>query len=61
MGSRGFELESPVRGYFRTGEQEVTWAPQPCQEIPVEQMSDGALARMWSDLGIGAALAPAGR
>jgi hypothetical protein len=32
-------------------------APQPCQEIPLEQMSDGALARMRPDLSIGAALA----
>ena len=32
-------------------------APQSCQEILLEQMSDGALARMRSDLGIGA-LAP---
>ena len=36
-------------------------APQPCQEIPVEQMSTGALARMRPDLGVGAALPPAGR
>ena len=58
-GSPGFELESPVRGTSARG-QEVTRAPQPCQEIPVEQMSDGALARMLPDLGIGAALAPPG-
>jgi hypothetical protein len=32
----------------------VTRAPQSCQEIPVEQMSGGALARMRPDLGIGA-------
>ena len=35
----------------------MTRAPQSCQEILLEQMSDGALARMRSDLGIGA-LAP---
>jgi len=35
----------------------VIRAPQSCQEILLEQMSDGALARMRSDLGIGA-LAP---
>jgi hypothetical protein len=39
----------------------VPRAPQPCQEIPVEQMSTGALARMRPDLGVGAALPPAGR
>jgi hypothetical protein len=39
----------------------VARAPQPCQEIPVEQMSGGVLARMRPDLGIGAALPPAGR
>jgi hypothetical protein len=61
MGSPGFELESPVRGYFRAGEHEVIRAPQPCQEILLEQMSDGALARMRPDLSIGAALPPAGR
>ena len=38
----------------------MTWASQPCQKIPLEQMSDGAVARMWSDLGIGAALGPPG-
>jgi hypothetical protein len=59
MGSRGFELESPV-GPFRTGEQKVTRVPQPCQEISLEQMSDGALARMRPDLSIGAALVPPG-
>jgi hypothetical protein len=36
------------------GGQEVTRAPQPCQEIPVEQMSGGVLARMRPDLSIGA-------
>ncbi len=51
----------PGAGYFRTGEQEVTRAPQPCQEIPVGQMSGGVLARMRPDLSIGAALPPAGR
>ena len=35
----------------------MTQAPQPCQEIPVEQTSGGALARMRPDLSIGA-LAP---
>ena len=35
----------------------MTRGPQPCQEIPVEQMSGGALARMRPDPGIGA-LAP---
>ena len=59
MGSPGFELESPVRGTSARG-QEVTRAPQPCQEIPVEQTSAGALAEMRPDLSIGAAL-PAGR
>jgi hypothetical protein len=34
----------------------VTRAPQPCQEIPVGQMSDGALAQMRPDLSVGAAL-----
>jgi len=48
-------------GPFRTGEQEVTQAPQPGQEISLEQMSGGALARMRPDLRIGAALPPAGR
>jgi hypothetical protein len=44
------------RPVFRTREQEVTRAPQPGQEIPLAQMSDGALARMRPDLSIGAAL-----
>jgi hypothetical protein len=44
-------------GYIRTEAQEVTRAPQPCQEIPLEQVSGGALARMRPDLSIGA-LAP---
>jgi len=61
MGSPGFELESPVRGDFRTGEQEVTRAPQSGQEIPVEQVSGGVLARMRPELSVGAALPPAGR
>ncbi len=39
----------------------MTRAPQSGQEIPVEQVSGGVLARMRSDLGIGAALPPAGR
>ena len=60
MGSPGFELESLVRG-TSAGGQEVTRAPQPCQEIPVEQMNGGVLARMRPDLSIGAALPPAGR
>jgi hypothetical protein len=51
---------SPRCGYFRTGEQEVTRAPQPGREIPVEQVSGGALARMRPDLGVGAALPPPG-
>jgi len=38
----------------------VTRALRPCKEIPVEQMSGGVLARMRPDLGIGAALPPAG-
>jgi hypothetical protein len=33
---------------------------QPCQEIPLEQMSGGVLVRMGSDLSIGAALPPLG-
>jgi hypothetical protein len=37
------------RWAFRTEEQEVTQAPQPCQEISLEQMSGGALARMRPD------------
>jgi hypothetical protein len=39
----------------------VIRAPQPCQEIPVEQLSGGVLARMRPDLSIGAALPAAGR
>ena len=38
----------------------MTRAPQPCQEIPVEQMSGGVLARMRPDLSVGAALPPPG-
>jgi hypothetical protein len=38
----------------------VTRAPQPCQEIPVEQMSGGVLAGMRPGLGIGAVLGPPG-
>ena len=49
---------SPGAGYFRT---EVTRAPQPGLEIPVEQMSGGVLARMRPELSVGAALPPAGR
>jgi hypothetical protein len=33
---------------------------QPCHEIPVEQVSGGALARRWPDLGIGALAPPGG-
>jgi hypothetical protein len=51
---------SPGAGYFRAGEQEVTRAPQSGQEIPVEQVSGGVLARMRPDLSIGAALPPPG-
>ena len=42
----------------------MTWAPQPGQEIPVEQVSGGVLARMrpeprmWPELSVGAAPAP---
>jgi hypothetical protein len=39
----------------------VTRAPQPGQEIPVEQVSGGVLARMRPELSVGAALPPAGR
>ncbi len=60
MGSPGFE-PAPRAGYFRTGEQEVTRAPQCGQEIPVEQVSGGVLARMRPELSAGAALPPAGR
>jgi hypothetical protein len=52
---------SPGAGYFRTGEQEVTRAPQPGQEIPVEQVSGGVLARMRPERSVAAALPPAGR
>ena len=38
----------------------MTRAPQPGQEIPVEQMSGGALARMRPELSVGAALPPPG-
>jgi len=38
----------------------VTRTPQPCQDIPVEQMSGGVLARMRPDLSVGAALPPPG-
>jgi hypothetical protein len=38
----------------------VPRAPQRCQEIPVEQVSGGVLARMRPDLGVGAALGPPG-
>jgi len=46
---------SPGAGYFRT---EVTRAPQSGQEIPVEQVSGGVLARMRPELSVGAALGP---
>jgi len=59
MGSPGFELVSPVRGTSARG-QEVTRAPQPCQKIPVEQMSGGVLVRMRPGMVIGAALGPPG-
>ena len=39
----------------------MTRAPQPGQEIPVEQVSGGVLARMRPELSVGAALPPAGR
>ena len=38
----------------------MTRTPQPCQDIPVEQMSGGVLARMRPDLSVGAALPPPG-
>ena len=57
MGSPGFEGESPGAGYFRT---EVTWARQSGQEIPVEQVSGGVLARMRPELSVGAACPPPG-
>ena len=38
----------------------MTRAPQSGQEIPVEQVSGGVLARMRPDLSIGAALGPPG-
>jgi hypothetical protein len=38
----------------------VTRAPQPGQEIPVEQVSGGVLARTRPDLSTGAALAAPG-
>ena len=60
MGSPGFELGSPGGGYFRMGERKVTRAPRPGQEIPVEQMSGGLLARMRPELSVGAALPPPG-
>ncbi len=39
---QGYVYVSEVR-YFRTEEQAVPQVPQRCQEIPVEQMSDGTL------------------
>ena len=36
----------------------MTRAPQSGQEIPVEQVSGGVLARMRPELSVGAALAP---
>jgi len=41
MGSPRSRLESAVRVLPHRGEQEVTRAPQPGQEIPAEQRSDG--------------------
>ena len=38
----------------------MTRAPQPGQEIPVEQMSGGVLARMRPEPSVGAALPPPG-
>ena len=38
----------------------MTRAPQPDQEIPVEQVSGGVLARMRPELSVGAALPPPG-
>ena len=38
----------------------MTRAPQPCQEIPVGQVSGGVLARMRPELSVGAALPPPG-
>ena len=38
----------------------MTRAPQSGQEIPVEQVSGGVLARMRPDLSVGAALPPPG-
>ena len=52
---------SPRCGVLPHGEQEVTRAPQSGQEIPVEQVSGGVLARMRPELSVGAALPPAGR
>jgi hypothetical protein len=51
---------SPRCGVLPHGGQEVARGPAACQEIPVEQMSGGVLARMRPDLGIGAALGPPG-
>ena len=51
---------SPRCGYFRTEERAVPRAPQPGQEIPVEQVSGGVLAGMRPDLSTGAALAAPG-
>jgi hypothetical protein len=39
----------------------VIRAPQPGQEIPVEQLNGGVLARMRPELSVGVALPPAGR
>ena len=38
----------------------MTRAPQPGQEIPVEQVSGGVLARMRPELSVGAAVGPPG-
>jgi hypothetical protein len=51
---------SPRCGVLPHGGAGGDTGPQPCQEIPVEQMSGGELARMRPDLSIGAALGPPG-
>jgi hypothetical protein len=51
---------SPRRGVRPRGEQAVTRVPQSGQEIPVEQVSGGVLARMRPDLSIGVACPPPG-
>jgi hypothetical protein len=51
---------SPRCGVLPHGGQEVRRAPQSGQEIPVEQVSGGVLARMRPELSAGAALPPPG-